>query len=314
MQSVMVGMGAITASSMPWLLNHLFQVDSLTTGLRRIPLTVEIAFYVGAGLFLSTILWTVCSTPERPPDNLEQFKALKDTRGGLGNSLQQILAVLTHLPKTMLQLAGVQVFTWLGIFCFFIYFPPAVARNIFRAVDLNSPLYNSGIEWAGLCFAVFNAVCILFSFLLPLLARCISRKLLHCLCLICGGAGLILVGSIDRPSFLLIPMVGFGMAWASAQSIPYAILTHTIPTQQRGIYQGIFNFFIVLPEIGISLTFGWVMQSFLHDDRLLAVELGGGFLAIAALLTLFVQTADGVKDNQRADKGKIGGDVVVRNS
>ncbi len=271
MQSVMVGMGAISASSMPWLLNHLFKVDPTTNAIRLIPLTVELSFYLGAGLFLSTILWTIISTPERPPQNLDRFAELKEARGGLGNSLRQILDALAHLPKTMLQLAGVQVFTWLGIFCFFIYFPPAVARNIFGAVDLNSTLYNSGIEWAGLCFAVFNAVCILFAFLLPLLARRISRKILHCLCLMSGGLGLISVEWIHQPWLLLLSMTGFGMAWASVQSIPYAILTHAIPTKQRGIYQGIFNFFIVLPEIGISLAFGWVMQSLLHDDRLMAV-------------------------------------------
>ncbi|MGA1623991.1 MAG: MFS transporter, partial [Synechocystis sp.] len=267
--------------------------NATTNEMRRIPLTVEIAFYLGAGLFLGTILWTVISTPERPPENLEKFRLLKKARGGLGNSVQQIRETLTHLPKTMVQLAGVQIFTWLGIFCFFIYFPPAVARNIFGAVDLNSSLYNNGIEWAGLCFAVFNAVCIVFSFGLPVLARRISRKVLHCLCLMGGSVGLISVEWIHRPGFLLLSMVGFGMAWASAQSIPYAILTHAIPTQQRGIYQGIFNFFIVLPEIGVSLTFGWVMQTLLHDDRLLAVVLGGVFLAIAAGLTLLVQTAEG---------------------
>ncbi len=220
MQSVMVGIGAIAASSMPWLLNHLFNVDPTTNGSRLIPMTVELSFYLGAGLFLSTILWTIITTPERPPQNLDRFAELKEARGGLGNSLQQILDALAHLPKTMVQLAGVQFFTWLGIFCFFIYFPPAVARNIFGAVDLNSSLYNSGIEWAGLCYAFFNAVCILFAFLLPLLARRISRKVLHCLCLTGGGLGLISVKWMDQPWLLLLSMIGFGMAWPVLNQFP----------------------------------------------------------------------------------------------
>lgn len=290
MQSVMVGMGAIAASSMPWLLNHLLAVDPTTGSDRRIPLTVEFSFYCGAALFLSTILWTIITTPERPPRNLDRFEQLKEERGGLLNSVQEIWQVLHQLPPTMRQLAWVQIFTWLGIFCFFIYFPTAVARNIFGAVDLDSVLYNEGIEWAGLCFAVFNIVCIGVSFLLPVLTRRISRKAVHSFCLTCGGASLILLQQIHQPMLLPLLMVGFGITWASVHAIPYAILTHVIPTQQRGIYQGIFNFFIVLPEIGVSLAFGWVMEHWLHDNRLTAVTMGGVFLLIAAALTPFVQT------------------------
>ena len=306
MQSVMVGIGAIAASSMPWLLNHLFAVDPTTSTVRQIPLTVEISFYLGAGLFLSTILWTIITTPERPPKNLDRFEQLKEERGGFLNSLQEIWQALHQIPPTMQQLAWVQIFTWLGIFCFFIYFPPAVARNIFGATDLDSALYSQGIEWAGLCFAVFNTVCIVFSFLLPVLTRRISRRVVHSVCLACGGVSLISLMLIRQPGLLLVVMIGFGMTWASAQSIPYAILTHTIPTQRRGIYQGIFNFFIVLPEIGVSLTFGWVMKYLLHDNRLDAVVLGGVFLLIAAVLTPFVQTSiDASTDVSGAEAGKL---------
>ncbi|MDJ0703722.1 MAG: MFS transporter [Leptolyngbyaceae cyanobacterium MO_188.B28] len=290
MQSVMVGIGAIAASAMPWLLNHLFAVDPATSSVRRIPLTVELSFYFGAALFLSTILWTIITTSERPPKNLDQFEQLQEERGGLLNSLRETWRAVRHMPPTMQQLAWVQSFTWLGVFCFFLYFPPAVARNIFGAADLDSALYNEGVEWAGVCFAVFNAVCVGVSFWLPTLAHRTSRKIVHSICLTCGGASLILLPLIHQSSLLLLSMVGFGIAWASAQSIPYAILTHAIPTQQRGIYQGIFNFFIVLPEIGVSLGFGWIMKHLLHDNRLTAVVLGGFFLLAAAMLTPFVQT------------------------
>ncbi|NER83628.1 MAG: SLC45 family MFS transporter [Leptolyngbya sp. SIO1D8] len=306
MQSVMVGMGAIAASSMPWLLNHLWAVNPATGAVRRIPLTVELSFYLGAALFLTTILWTILTTPERPPNNLDRFEQLQEERGGLLNSLQEIWQALHHLPPTMQQLAWVQVFTWLGIFCFFIYFPPAVARNVFGAVDLDSARYNDGIEWAGLCFATFNAVCVGFSFLLPVLTRRISRKAVHSFCLTCGGVSLIWLLQIHHPWLLLVSMVGFGMTWASVHSIPYAILTHAIPTQRRGIYQGIFNFFIVLPEIGISLTFGWVMEHWLHDNRLTAVVVGGIFLLIAAALTPFVQLPTQITvETSAAQPGKL---------
>ncbi|MEL7330651.1 MAG: MFS transporter [Cyanobacteria bacterium J06560_2] len=306
MQSVMVGMGAIASAILPWLLNHLLGIDPTTNANRRIPLTVELSFYIGAVLFLLTTLWTAVTTSESPPKDLERFAQMKAERGGLLNSLSETWQALQQMPSTMKQLAWVQIFTWTGIFCFFMYFPPAVARNIFGAVEIDSALYNEGIEWAGLCFAAFNAVCVPFSFLLPVLTRKISRTAVHSTCLVCGGLSLISLLFIHQPQLLLLSMVGFGMAWASAQSIPYAILTHAIPTQRRGIYQGIFNFFIVLPEIGISLFFGWIMQHWLHDNRLIAVVLGGVFLLIAAALTPFVrlpQIASAVSDDENKEDG-----------
>ncbi|MEL6765211.1 MAG: MFS transporter, partial [Cyanobacteria bacterium J06607_6] len=171
MQSVMVGLGAILASSMPWLLSHIFAVDPSTDAVRRIPLTVEWSFYLGAGLFLLTTLWTTLTTAELPPKDLEKFEQRQEAHGGLVNSLQETWQALKQMPPTMQQLAWVQVFTWLGVFCFFLYFPPAVARNLFGAAEIDSISYNAGIEWAGICFAMFNLVCIPFSFLLPLLIR-----------------------------------------------------------------------------------------------------------------------------------------------
>lgn len=289
MQSVMLGIGAVWASALPWLLNHLLGVANIVNATRKIPLTVEISFYIGAVLFLGTVLWTVVTTPEYPPKNQEKFAQLQSKRGGIGGSLRETWHTLQNLPDKMKQLARVQFFTWLGIFCFLLYFPPAVARNIFGATSQGSVVYSNGIEWAGVCFAVYNAVCIGFSFLLPRLAKQIGRQATHSLCLLCGGASLISLLAIQDRYLLLVVMIGLGLAWSSALIMPYAMLSSEIPPHSRGIYQGIFNFFIVLPEIVISLGFGWVMSHLLHDNRLLAVVLGGVFLIIAAGLTLLVQ-------------------------
>ena len=291
MQSVMLGIGAVSASALPWLLNHVLDVNNTSSGLRQIPLTVEISFYIGGALFLGTVLWTVITTPEYPPKNLEKFEQLQEKRGGITSSLRETWETLRQMPSKMQQLARVQFFTWLGIFCFFLYFPPAVARNIFGAIDGDSILYSDGIEWAGLCFAVYNAVCIGFSFLLPRIATKISRQLTHSLCLLCGGVSLISLLAIKNQYLLLVAMIGLGIAWSSALIMPYAMLSGSVPPQRRGIYQGIFNFFIVLPEISVSLGFGWVMSYLLKDDRLLAVVLGGVFLMIAAGLTQFVKSS-----------------------
>ncbi len=288
-QSLMVGVGAVAASAFPWILSHGFAVSNLATARHRIPQTVELSFYLGATVFLSTIIWTVITTPEYPPKSLAALELRQEEHGGLRNSLQETWNALQNMPTTMRQLAWVQFFTWMGIFCFFMYFPTAVARNIFGATSQASPLYSAGVEWAGLCCAVFNAVCVGVSFLLPVWARLTSRQITHSLCLLCGAVSLLSLSAIHNRYLLLLAMIEFGIAWASALSMPYAMLTGVIPDKQRGIYQGIFNIFVVLPEIVVALGCGWVMQHLLHDDRLMAVVLGGVFLLIAAGLTLLVK-------------------------
>ena len=289
MQSVMLGLGAVSASVLPWILSHVFQIDNTSNALRQIPLTIELSFYIGAILFLGTVLWTIVTTPEYPPQNLAKFERLQATRGGITSSLRETWETLRQIPPKMQQLAKVQFFTWLGIFCFLLYFPPAVARNIFGAVSQDSLLYSEGIEWAGICFAVYNAVCIGFSFVLPKLAQRFGRPAVHSFCLFSGGISLISLLFIGNKYIILLAMIGLGLAWSSALIMPYAMLSNSIPPQRRGIYQGIFNFFVVLPEIVAALGFGWVMQYLLHDNRLLAVVIGGGFLVIAAGLTLLIK-------------------------
>jgi maltose/moltooligosaccharide transporter len=185
----------------------------------------------------------------------------------------------------MRQLALVQVCTWFGLFCMWLYFPVAVARNVFGAPDEASPLYREGVEWGGICFAMYSAVCFAFSFVLPRLARGLGRKVAHSLCLLAGAAGLLSVAVIHHKLLLLASMTGVGIAWASILSMPYAILSGSLPAGKTGVYMGIFNFFIVIPEIVASLGFGWVMAHLLDNDRLAAVVAGGIFMALAAALT-----------------------------
>ena len=291
MQSIMLGLGAVSASALPWILSQVFHVSNISSSLGKIPLTVEISFYIGSVLFLGTVLWTIVTTPEYPPPNLAKFERLRAKRGGITSSLRETWQTLGQMPGKMQQLARVQFFTWLGIFCFLLYFPPAVAWNIFGATSQNSLLYSQGVEWAGICFAVYNAICIGFSFVLPRIAQRFGRPVTHSLCLLCGGISLISLLIITNQYFLLLAMVGLGIAWSSALIMPYAMLSGSIPPQRQGIYQGIFNFFIVLPEITVSLGFGWFMQHLLHENRLLAVVIGGVFLVIAAGLTLLVQSS-----------------------
>jgi maltose/moltooligosaccharide transporter len=292
-QSMMLGLGAVSASALPWILSNVFRLSNATINpWRKIPLTVEVSFYVGGVLFLGTVLWTIVTTPEYPPANLAQFEQLKSSQGGVISSLRESWQTLRQMPNIMQQLAKIQFFTWLGIFCFLLYFPPAVARNIFGATSQNSLLYSDGIEWAGICFAVYNAVCVGFSFVIPRIAKYLGCPLTHGLCLFCGGICLVSLLTIHNQYVLLLAMLGLGIAWSSALIMPYVMLSGSIPPQRQGIYQGIFNFFIVLPEVVAALGFGWIMQYLLHEDRLLAVVLGGVSLIIAAGLTFFLQNTD----------------------
>jgi maltose/moltooligosaccharide transporter len=185
----------------------------------------------------------------------------------------------------MRQLAWVQLFTWFGLFCMWIYFSVAVARSVFGATDEKSALFTQGVEWGGVCFAVYNGVCLLFSFALIPLASRFSPKIIHTVCLVCGAVGLVSVAFIGHPYLLLLSMAGVGVAWASIVSMPYAMLSGVVPENKMGVYMGIFNFFIVIPQIVASLGLGWVMSHWLNNDRMLAVVIGGVSLGIAALLT-----------------------------
>jgi maltose/moltooligosaccharide transporter len=300
MQSFFIGLGAVIASALPWMFSNWFGVAPSTSG--TIPTTVRLSFYVGAVAFFGAVLYTVITTRERPPTDMAAFQRTRAASRGAGAGSRQIMEAIRHMPLTMRQLAMTQMATWLGLFCMWLYFPVAVARNVFGAPDERSPLYQQGIEWAGLCFGAYSAVCFVFAFFLPSLSRRFGRKGTHAICLLAGAAGLLSVGIIKTPALLLLSMVGVGVAWASILSMPYSILAGSLPAERTGVYMGIFNFFIVIPEILAALAFGWVMNNFLDNNRLAAVVAGGVFLALAALLVMRVY--DPVTAVERAAAGK----------
>jgi len=292
MQSLFIGLGSVIASILPWVLTRTLRLGELT-GVGEIPLAVKVSFYVGAAVFFSTVLWTVMTTEEKPPKDMAAFRKQQDKRLGIGATLREISTAIRDMPLTMRQLAWVQGFSWLGMYCMFLYFPLAVAHNIFGAYNESAPMYAAGIEWAGVCIAVYNAVCFVVSLILPRISAALSRQVTHALCLTLGGAGLISLQFVHDRYTLIISMVEVGFAWASMLAMPYAMLVGALPDKKSGIYMGIFNFFIVLPEIVASLGLSWMMEHWLNDDRLLAVVLGGGFMLIGAIATLRVKERNG---------------------
>jgi maltose/moltooligosaccharide transporter len=299
MQAVFIGFGAVIASMLPWLLYNLFPVGrDGGTASTSIPFGVTLAFYIGSFAFLAAVLWTVLTTREYPPENIEAFKKTKAEKAGGGAAIIEIAHDVLAMPQTMRRLAGVQIFTWLGLFCMWLYFGVAVARNIFGGTP-GTQAYEEGIAWGGNCFAAYSAVCCAFSFALPTVAQRLGRKVTHGVCLLMGAAGLLSVAFISNKYVLLLSMVGVGVAWASTLSMPYSILAGALPSEKTGTYMGIFNFFIVIPEILAALVFGKLMATFLTDEsalvqlvggdnRLTAVVIGGISLAVAAALCAFI--------------------------
>jgi maltose/moltooligosaccharide transporter len=193
----------------------------------------------------------------------------------------------------MRELAVVQLVTWLGLFCMWLFFVPATARHVFGATDAQSALYTRGIEWGGFTFAFYSITCFIVALALPKLADATSRKFVHAASLTCGGIGLLSVAVIHNQYLLPLTMVGVGIAWASILSMPYAILSTAIPSERMGVYMGIFNFFIVIPEIIASLTFGPIARGFFGEGNpntpFYFVLLGGVCLLVAAALVSIVE-------------------------
>ncbi len=204
------------------------------------------------------------------------------------NALVEIFSDLLQMPLTMKQLALVQFFTWIGLFALWIYATAGITSHVYGTSDTTSKLYNDGADWVNLLFAVYNGVAALVAFALPVLARYTSRKATHAISLVLGGLGLASVYLINDPLWLIIPMIGVGVAWASILSMPYAILTGSLPSHKMGIYMGIFNFFIVIPQILAATILGFMVQDLFGGEAIYALVFGGISMFVAALLVLFV--------------------------
>lgn len=287
MQSFLIGIGGTVANMLPWLMAHVFQISTNSVN-GSIPSSVKFSFYVGAAIFFTAVLYTILTSKEYPPADLGFKEKIKQSNNGFGGGIKEINASIMHMPKKMKQLALVQFFTWPGLFLMWFYYNTAVARNIFHATGTSDPNYIKGTNFGSLTLAFYSIVSFLFALLLPAVAKKLGRKLTHTICLLCGAAGLIGVGLVKNPYELYICMAGVGIAWSSILSMPYAMLAGALPEDKIGVYMGIFNFFIVLPEIIASLFFGWIMEHLLHNNRMLAVQIGGIMMIFAGIICYLI--------------------------
>lgn len=409
MQSVLIGLGAVLSSALPFILSNGFGVSKEATVESPIPPAVKLAFYIGAGVFIGAVLVTIFTTREYPPENMAEFEEMKRRNAGVGHAFREIFQGIGSMPTAMKQLSVVQFFTWLALFSMWIYFVPAVGKGIFHGMPLGahdsvllkneprwlapaatlanfyeakknelaaeavatrapkpwygslqqmfglapadpdpgeridapmletlirssitatqpptekeakSPLvqsfavafashpaavpeiskdieaklaagrrYQEGTAWGGVCFSAYNLVAFGFSFVLLAMTRFLPAKRIHLVCLGIGAIGLISAARVHQPSMLLVSMVGVGIAWASILSMPYAMLANVIPNHKMGFYMGVFNFFIVLPQILAAVALGKLVDLAFGGDPMKAVLAGGIAMAIASAATHIV--------------------------
>ncbi|MCU6496800.1 MFS transporter [Rugamonas sp. A1-17] len=287
MQTFFIGWGAVIASLLPTIFTHL-GVSNVPVG-GAIPDTVRYSFYSGGAIYFLAVLWTVLTAKETPPDDMAAFRAEQRRTKGLGHALREILGGFGRMPKTMVQLAAVQFFTWIALFSMWIYTTNAIGENVFGTTDAQSAAFQSAGNHVGVMFAVYSGVSALAAFILPVLARMTSRKFVHMSCLTIGGISLFSIYAIHDLNMLFVPMVGVGVAWASILTMPYAILAGALPAKRMGYYMGVFNFFIVIPQIVSGLLLGYVTKYWFVGHPIKTLMLGGVCMVMAGVLTLAVR-------------------------
>jgi maltose/moltooligosaccharide transporter len=349
MQSFFIGVGAVFASALPWMLSNWAGVSNEAAN-GAIPDSVRIAFYVGGACLLAAVWWTVFTTKEYTPAELDAMERARTERieasappakgfiaggvvwlvagaaaiaasaafglrrelyvlaglitgygaaqiatgwirqgGATPGGLLEIIVDLKTMPATMKQLAVVQFFSWFGLFAMWIYTTAAVTARHFGTTNPTAREFNQGADWVGVLFATYNGVAAIAALLIPWLAGAIGRRAAHAAALVLGAGGFAAFFVIDDPRFLVLPMIGVGFAWASILSTPYAILAGALPTRKMGVYMGVFNLFIVIPQLLAATVLGWLVTTFFAGQAIYALALGACSFVLAAAAVFAVR-------------------------
>lgn len=290
-QTFLIGIGAVIGSWLPYVLLNWIGIGSELSA-SGVPINLVYSFYIGAAVLILTILWTVCTTHEYSPRQLQEFSAGNNQPASEEDKKESITALFRdfrNMPKVMLQLGVVQFFSWIALFGMWVYTVPAVAEHIFGAPSPESPLYQKAGDWIGILFGVYNFVAMAFAlFLIPISKR-LGRKTTHAVALVIGGISLISIFFIKSETALIIPMIGVGIAWASILAMPYAILAPALPAGKTGVYMGIFNFFITIPQIVNALFSGLVLKHLFGLQTIWMLVMSGLFLIVGAVTVLFIR-------------------------
>lgn len=292
-QTVLIGIGAVIGSWLPWAITNWFGVAN-TAEPGQVPPSLIYSFIGGAVVLITTILITVTTTKEYSPEETAAFENLQkeiEEEKKARKGFSQILDDIRSMPTTMKQLGVVQFFSWFALFGMWVFSTPAIAHHIWGLpIDDNSSQgYQDAGDWVGIIFGVYNLVSAIYAFALPAIAKKIGKKKTHSLSLAIGGIGLISMYFAPNQYWLIASMVGVGIAWASILAMPYAILASSIPLKKMGIYMGLFNFFIVLPQIINALIGGPIVKNFYGGNAMYAIVMSGVVMILAAFTLRFVK-------------------------
>ncbi|MHA4810609.1 MFS transporter [Flavitalea flava] len=286
-QTFLIGLGAVVGSDLPEILAY-FGADK-QPGTDGIANNIKYSFYIGAAVFIAAILVTVFFSKEYSPADYEKYHG-KPEKGAEKAGLSEIFRDFANMPRTMKQLGLVQFFSWFALFTMWVFTTDAVATHVYGLSGnyVKSVAYNDAGNKVSSAFGVYNFIAMIYALFLPMIARSIGRKTTHAFSLIAGGLGLISIFFIKDPAMLKYSMIGVGLAWASILAMPYVILSSSIPPGKMGIYMGIFNFFITLPQIINGLFGGWIVKHLYGNQPIYALVLAGFCLLAAAISVFFV--------------------------
>ncbi|RYZ46980.1 MAG: MFS transporter, partial [Sphingobacteriales bacterium] len=296
-QTFLIGVGAVAGSFLPYIMTNWFNISNeAPSGV--VADNVKLSFYVGSLVFIVTIIWTVIKTKEYPPKEYAEYHGEnKDSHKGLSS----IFSDMMHMPRTMKQLGLVQFFSWFALFGMWVFTTDSIATHIFglSIEDKSSKGYREAQEWTGVIFGVYNAVSTVYALLLPTIAQKIGRKKTHAMSLLIGGIGLISFYFAPNKEFLIFSMCCVGIAWASILAMPYVILASSIPPGKMGIYMGIFNFFITLPQILNGLVSGPMVKHLYNSQPVYALTISGVFMICAAVSVIYVYDPGDIRIKQQ---------------
>ena len=274
-QTLLIGIGAVLGSWLPYILGNWFGVSKEAGANGLIPDNVTYSFYFGAFVLITSILWTIFSTNEYPPEQLVEETVEEKSEK-------------FSIPPVMIQLLLVQFFSWFALFSMWVYTTPAVALKFFGTTDANSPAFQEAGNWVGILFGVYNGISAILALSLPLLARKLSKKVTHSIALFIGGISLLSIILFKDSNLLVIPMIGIGIAWASILAMPYAMLANSIPPKKMGMFMGLFNMSITIPQIVSGITTGLILKYLFHDNPVLCIVMAGASFIIASGLSLLI--------------------------
>ncbi|MDP1621696.1 MAG: MFS transporter [Bacteroidales bacterium] len=275
-QTLLIGTGAVVGSWLPYILGNWLGISKTGEAAGLVPDNVTYSFYIGAFVLLATILWTVFTTSEYPPEQLVQNET--EERPGK-----------FFIPRIMVKLLLVQFFSWFALFSMWVFTTPAVALRFYGTTDANSIPFQDAGDWVGILFGIYNGVSAMIALLLPVVAKRLSKKITHAIALSIGGLSLLSFLIFTDPHFLIIPMIGIGIAWGSILAMPYAMLASSIPPKKMGVYMGLFNMSITIPQIVSGIVSGLILKYFFADNPVLCIVMAGVSMIFGAISALFIR-------------------------